>query len=85
MRQWIEAAKTWTPILFDETRSGGYGYLSFQVLKVPDLASDGQRAHEHDTDETAAARPGQEFITVEGIFTASSDGIVVIISPPATT
>lgn len=34
VRQWIEAAKTWAPVVFDDERSGGHGYLNFSVLKV---------------------------------------------------
>lgn len=34
VRQWIDAAKTWAPIVYDEERSGGHGYLIFDVLKV---------------------------------------------------
>ena len=54
--------------------------------QIPDLPARGQRYPEG-TDETERMMPGQEFIPVEGIFSASSDGLLCIISrilPPKT-
>ncbi|KAL1405988.1 hypothetical protein Q8F55_007671 [Vanrija albida] len=78
VRQWIEAAKTWAPVVFDDERSGGHGYLNFSVLKIPDFPPQGITLPQG-TDETERSMPGQEFIPVEGIFIASSDGIACVI------
>ncbi|TXT08706.1 hypothetical protein VHUM_02834 [Vanrija humicola] len=80
VRQWIEAAKTWAPVVFDDERSGGHGYLNFSVLKIPDFPPEGIPLPQG-TDETERSMPGQEFIPVEGIFIASSDGIACVIGP----
>ncbi|WVF70296.1 hypothetical protein IAT40_005085 [Kwoniella sp. CBS 6097] len=78
VRKYIEAAKQSSPIMFDEKRSGGHGYTKFHVLKIPDLPPCGE-AWPQGTDESERMMPGQDFILVEGIFTASSDGLACII------
>ncbi|CAK9783186.1 hypothetical protein CC85DRAFT_263927 [Cutaneotrichosporon oleaginosum] len=79
VRQWIDAAKLWAPVVYDEERTGGHGYLVFDVMKIPDPPPAGQ-AEPQGTEESVRV-DGQEFISVEGIFTASSDGIAAIITP----
>ncbi|WVQ92454.1 hypothetical protein IAS59_006263 [Cryptococcus gattii] len=79
VRKYIEAAKKSTPIMFDEQRSGGHGYTTFHVLKIPDLPPAGA-IWPQGNDESERSMPGQEFILVEGIFTANSDGLTCIIS-----
>ncbi|OXG43927.1 hypothetical protein C349_06519 [Cryptococcus neoformans var. grubii Br795] len=79
VRKYIEAAKKSTPIMFDEQRSGGHGYTTFHVLKIPDLPPAGE-IWPQGNDESERSMPGQEFILVEGIFTANSDGLTCIIS-----
>jgi hypothetical protein len=64
------------------------GYAEFHVLKVsrpcdpteqiPDLPPEGH-VHPQGTDESERHMPGQEFILVEGIFTAGSDAVVCVI------
>ncbi|WVQ97609.1 hypothetical protein IAU59_004723 [Kwoniella sp. CBS 9459] len=78
VRKYIEAAKHSSPIMFDEKRSGGHGYTKFHVLKIPDLPPCGE-TWPQGTDESERMMPGQDFILVEGIFTASSDGLTCII------
>ncbi|OCF41559.1 hypothetical protein I317_04667 [Kwoniella heveanensis CBS 569] len=78
VRKYIEAAKQSSPVMFDERRSGGHGYTKFHVLKIPDLPPCGE-AWPQGTDESERMMPGQDFILVEGIFTASSDGLACII------
>jgi hypothetical protein len=116
VRAWIDSAKAWSPVVYNERRSGGHGYTFFHVLKVsaiaplqpgddpwtvphshplgdtlsaiqtqltsyqiPDLPPKGERLP-MGTDESERSMPGQEFILVEGIFTASSDALTCIIS-----
>ncbi|WVQ82754.1 hypothetical protein IAT38_004886 [Cryptococcus sp. DSM 104549] len=79
VRKYIEAAKASTPVMYDSQRSGGHGYTNFHVLKIPDLPPAGE-AWPQGTDESERSMPGQEFILVEGIFTANSDGLSCIIS-----
>ncbi|BEJ13446.1 hypothetical protein CspHIS471_0306200 [Cutaneotrichosporon sp. HIS471] len=79
VRQWIDAAKLWAPVVYDEERTGGHGYLVFDVMKIPDLPPL-NHAEPQGTEESVRVE-GQEFIRVEGIFTASSDGIAAIIAP----
>ncbi|WVR06048.1 hypothetical protein IAU60_003076 [Kwoniella sp. DSM 27419] len=81
VRKYIEAAKQSSPIMFNEKRSGGHGYTSFHVLKIPDLPPSDE-TWPQGTDESERSMPGQEFILVEGIFTASSDGLTCIINKP---
>ncbi|WVW82501.1 hypothetical protein I302_104512 [Kwoniella bestiolae CBS 10118] len=79
VRKYIESAKQSSPIMFNERRSGGHGYTTFHVLKIPDLPPHGE-TWPQGTDDSERSMPGQEFILVEGIFTASSDGLACIIS-----
>ncbi|WRT64326.1 uncharacterized protein IL334_001258 [Kwoniella shivajii] len=79
VRKYIESAKQSTPIMFNERRSGGHGYTTFHVLRIPDLPARGE-TWPQGTDDSERSMPGQEFILVEGIFTASSDGLTCIIS-----
>ncbi|KAK1925446.1 hypothetical protein DB88DRAFT_194686 [Papiliotrema laurentii] len=79
VKQYIDTAKSWTPVIQNERRSGGYGYCRFSVLKIPDLPAHGE-TYPQGTDEQERMMPGQEFIPVEGIFSASSDGLLCIIS-----
>ncbi|ORY29331.1 hypothetical protein BCR39DRAFT_467560, partial [Naematelia encephala] len=78
VQQYIEAAKAWSPVVQSGERSGGYGYCSFSVLKIPDLPPQGEQMPQG-TDETERSMPGQGFIPVEGIFTACSDGLICMI------
>ncbi|OCF54256.1 hypothetical protein L486_08170 [Kwoniella mangroviensis CBS 10435] len=79
VRKYIESAKQSSPIMFNERRSGGHGYTRFHILKIPDLPPYGE-TWPQGTDESERSMPGQDFILVEGIFTASSDGLACIIS-----
>ncbi|GMK56533.1 hypothetical protein CspeluHIS016_0303730 [Cutaneotrichosporon spelunceum] len=81
VRQWIDAAKLWAPIVYDEERTGGHGYLVFDVMKIPDFPPPNY-AEPQGTEESVWSE-GQEFVRVEGIFTASSDGVAAIIAPVA--
>ena len=47
--------------------------------QIPDLPPHGE-LYPLGTDETERTMLGQEFIPVEGIFTASSDGLTCIVS-----
>lgn len=47
--------------------------------QIPDLPPHGE-LYPQGTDETERSMPGQEFIPVEAIFTASSDGLMCVIS-----
>jgi hypothetical protein len=51
----------------------------FSPPKIPDLPPHGE-LYPLGTDETERSMPGQEFIRVEGIFTASSDGLTCILT-----
>ncbi|WVQ77006.1 hypothetical protein IAR50_006685 [Cryptococcus sp. DSM 104548] len=79
VQRYIDAAKQSTPVMFDEERSGGHGYTTFHVLKIPDLPPSDERWPQG-TDESERSMPGQGFIRVEGIFTASSDSLTCIIA-----
>ncbi|WVN89102.1 uncharacterized protein L203_104318 [Cryptococcus depauperatus CBS 7841] len=79
VRRYIEGAKQSTPVMFNEQQSGGHGYTTFHVLKIPDLPPAGE-IWPQGTDDSERSIPGQGFIFVEGIFTASSDGLTCIIS-----
>jgi hypothetical protein len=94
VRDHIETAKRSSPIGRDYRGSGGHAYTKFSVLKVcspsRDLVrveADGQipdlpptsSIWPEGTDESERIMPGQEFIAVEAIFTASSDGLTVVI------
>ncbi|WWC86441.1 uncharacterized protein L201_001318 [Kwoniella dendrophila CBS 6074] len=79
VRKYIEAAKKSSPIMYNEQRSGGHGYTTFHVLKIPDLPPHGE-TWPQGTDASERSMPGQDFILVEGIFTASSDGLTCIIT-----
>lgn len=79
VRHYIDTAKAWSPVVRNEKRSGGHGYCRFSILKIPDLPPHGA-TFPKGTDESERSMPGQEFIPVEGIFTASSDGMMCIVS-----
>ncbi|KAK8866101.1 hypothetical protein IAR55_001252 [Kwoniella newhampshirensis] len=79
VRRYIEASKKSTPVMYNEHQSGGHGYTQFHVLKIPDLPPSDE-AWPLGTDESERLMPGQEFILVEGIFTAGSDGLTCIIA-----
>ncbi|TYJ51320.1 hypothetical protein B9479_008113 [Cryptococcus floricola] len=79
VQRYIDAAKQSTPVMFDQERSGGHGYTTFHVLKIPDLPPSDERWPQG-TDESERSMPGQGFIRVEGIFTASSDSLTCIIA-----
>ncbi|WWD17694.1 hypothetical protein CI109_102135 [Kwoniella shandongensis] len=78
VRRYIESAKKSTPVMYNEHQSGGHGYTQFHVLKIPDLPPSDE-PWPQGTDESERSMPGQEFILVEGIFTAGSDGLTCII------
>ncbi|ODO05938.1 hypothetical protein I350_04999 [Cryptococcus amylolentus CBS 6273] len=79
VQQHIDATKQSTPVMYDQERSGGHGYTTFHVLKIPDLPPSDERWPQG-TDESERSMPGQGFIRVEGIFTASSDSLTCIIA-----
>ncbi|WWC66225.1 uncharacterized protein I206_100126 [Kwoniella pini CBS 10737] len=76
VRKYIESAKQSSPIMFNEKRSGGHGYTTFHISDLPPRGETWPQG----TDESEKSMPGQEFILVEGIFTASSDGLACVIS-----
>jgi hypothetical protein len=92
VREYINRAKSWGPVVLNAGRSGGHGYAEFEVLRVsakfgehlilisqiPDLPPRGE-LYPQGTDDSERHMPGQEFILVEAIFTASSDAVVCII------
>ncbi|KAL7419261.1 hypothetical protein Q5752_006098 [Cryptotrichosporon argae] len=78
VRECINQIKAWTPINRDARRTGGHKFITFDVLKIPDLPPAGQ-TEPLGTDETERSMPGQDFITVSAMVTASSDGVAVII------
>jgi len=79
VRKFIDTAKQWSPVVYNERRSGGHGYAKFSVLKIPDYPPQNE-AYPTGTDESERLMPGQEFIPVEGIFTACSDALLCVIS-----
>ena len=48
--------------------------------QIPDLPPEGE-IWPQGTDESERPLPGQEFIPVEGIFNACSDGVTCVIDP----
>jgi len=49
------------------------------MMQIPDLPAHGE-VYPLGTDEGERMMPGQDFIPVEGIFSACSDGLLCIIS-----
>lgn len=78
VRDHIERAKQSSPLGRDYRGSGGHAYTRFSVLKIPDLPPISS-IWPGGTDESERMMPGQEFIQVEAIFTASSDGLTCVI------
>ncbi|RXK39256.1 hypothetical protein M231_03476 [Tremella mesenterica] len=76
----VESLKRERPVAEPNDSSPTYRFVNFDVLKIPDLPPQGQ-LWPLGTDESERSMPGQEFIPVEGIFCACSDGMTCIIDP----
>jgi hypothetical protein len=37
VKEYIDRAKSWSPVVHDERRSGGHSYVEFEVLRVSDI------------------------------------------------
>lgn len=78
VRTYIEHAKEAGPVVKDEKKPGGHGFCRFSVLKIPDFPLLDE-VFPQSTDEDERSMPGQEFIPVEAVFTAGSDGVLCVI------
>lgn len=78
VRTYIERAKEAGPVVKNEEKGGTHGFCRFSVLKIPDFPPLDQ-VFPLSTDEDERSMPGQEFIPVEAVFTAGSDGVLCVI------
>lgn len=82
VKRLIASAKKASPVTDGAGKDAStvHRYVHFDVLKIPDLPPEGE-VWPIGTDESERPLPGQEFIPVEGIFNACSDGVTCVIDP----